>query len=120
MKNSVIMRTLCRFAIVGIALFAPLALSSANTTSTSITIVNQSGKEIRHFYLSPTDSDQWGNDELSEPIGNGSSRTLNVSWSQSTVKLVAEDEDGCFMYQTTANETLTWTLSSTTSRDCGF
>jgi len=120
MKSSLCPRTLCRLAIVGLALFAPLALSSASTTSTSITIVNQTSREIRHFYLSPADNDQWGTDQLSEAIAAGATKTLSVSWQQSTVKLVAEDEDGCFLYQNAANESLTWTIDANSARDCGY
>ena len=120
MKNSLITRTLSRLTILGVVLFAPIALSHAGTTSTAVTIVNQSSREIRHFYLSPADNDEWGADQLSESIGAGSTRTLNISWQQATVKLVAEDEDGCFMYQTSNNENLTWTITNNTTRDCGY
>jgi hypothetical protein len=104
--------------LVGLAALAPL--STATAPPLTISVVNNSEKQIRHFYLSPANSDNWGPDQLGEPISAGSSRTLNVSWEQSTIKLVAEDQDGCFMYQTVeASGSLTWTISSTTARDCG-
>jgi len=103
--------------LVGLAALAPLSTATAPLT---ITVVNNSDRQIRHFYLSPANNDQWGPDQLSEPISAGTNRTLNVSWEQSTVKLVAEDQDGCFMVQTVeAAGTLTWEISSSTARDCG-
>lgn len=112
LKTMVVIATL-----VGLAALAPL---SKATAPLSITVVNNSDKQIRHFYLSSTNSDNWGPDQLSEPISAGTSRTLNVSWEQSTIKLVAEDQDGCFMYQTVeASGSLTWTITGYTSRDCG-
>lgn len=103
--------------LVGLAALAPL---STATAPLAITVVNNSDKQIRHLYLSPANSNDWGPDQLSEPINAGTSRTVNVSWEQSTVKLVAEDQDGCFMYQTTeASGSLTWTISNATARDCG-
>jgi hypothetical protein len=115
-------RTQSRFLVLAALLAAVAALAplSNATAPLTITVVNNSDKQIRHFYLSPANSDNWGPDQLSSPISAGATQTLNVSWDQSTVKLVAEDQDGCFMYQTAeANGSLTWTINSGTARDCG-
>ena len=102
--------------LVGLAA-APLSTATAPLT---INVVNDSERQIRHVYLSPANNDNWGPDQLSEPISAGTSRTLNVSWEQSTIKLVAEDQDGCFMYQTVETAgSLTWTINNNTARDCG-
>jgi hypothetical protein len=112
-----------RFLIV-VAVFAALVtlgpLSNATAPLLTITVVNNSGLEIRNVYLSPADNDNWGPDQLNGSISPGASRTLNVSWDQSTVKLVAEDQDGCFM-QTTVEATgnPVWTITSDTTRNCG-
>ena len=53
-------------------------------------------------------------------ITAGSTRTLQLSWDQSTVKLVAEDQEGCFLTTTVdATGTQTWTITNNTPRDCG-
>jgi hypothetical protein len=103
------------------ALVALAPRSNATATQLTISVVNNSGNEIRHLYLSPTDNDNWGADQLNESaISAGSTRTLQVSWDQSTVKLVAEDHDGCFLSTTVdATGTQVWTITSSTSRDCG-
>lgn len=87
----------------------------------TITVTNNSSREIRHLYLSPANNDNWGPDQLNNsPIGAGVSRQLNVSWEQSTVKLVAEDQDGCFVTTTVAaSGEPAWTIDNNTSRNCG-
>jgi hypothetical protein len=107
-------------AVVGLSA-ALTPLSSATQPQLTISIVNNSQWEIRHLYLSPADNDNWGTDQLNESsISSGATRTLNVSWDQSSVKLVAEDQDGCFMETTVAaSGNPVWTITSEASRNCG-
>ena len=106
----------------GMMVCGPL-LSQAHVSSTAITIVNESGREIRHVYLSAPDSNNWGSDQLgsSAIAPNGGSVTIsNVSCSGSSIKVIAEDQDGCFIYKVvTCSENVTWTITSNDSRDCG-
>lgn len=96
-------------------------LSSAAAPPLTITVVNNSGWEIRHLYLSPANNDNWGSDQLNDStIGPGATRVLNVSWDQPTVKLVAEDQDGCFRSATIeATGSPTWTITAEAGRNCG-
>ncbi|HEX8137443.1 MAG TPA: hypothetical protein VF544_07620 [Pyrinomonadaceae bacterium] len=96
-------------------------LSGAPAPTASITVVNNSGWEIRHLYLSPVDNDNWGPDQLGDAdIGPGQSVTINVSWDQPTVKLVSEDADGCFLYKTVdATTNSVWTITSDATPNCG-
>ena len=104
-----------------LCMLAVLIPRSTATSALSISVVNNGGLEIRHFYLSPADNDNWGPDQLNETaISPGATRTLEVSWEQSTVKLVAEDQDGCFLTTTVAaTGSPVWTITSDTPRDCG-
>ena len=97
------------------------SLTFASAPPLTITVVNNSSREIRHFYLSPANNDNWGSDQLNNSaIGAGTSRQLNVSWEESTVKLVAEDQDGCFLSTTVAaSGEPSWTIDNNTSRNCG-
>jgi hypothetical protein len=116
-----------RFVItmVVIGIFAALPLLSAahsSSATTAITIVNNSNREVRRVYFSATDGDNWGADQLGgSSIGTGGSRTLsNVSCDQASVKVIAEDQDGCFVYQVaTCGENVTWTIANDAARDCG-
>lgn len=109
--------------VAGLCMLAALVpRSTATAPSFTISVANNSGWEIRHLYLSPADNDNWGSDQLNgTAIGSGATRNLQVSWDQSTVKIVAEDQDGCFMSTTVeASGSPVWTITSETSRDCGL
>jgi hypothetical protein len=95
--------------------------SSVAAPSVSITVVNNSERAIRYLYLSPANNDNWGADQLDgSSISSGATRTLSVSWDQATVKLVAEDQEGCFMSTTVdASGSPTWTIDGNTTRNCG-
>ena len=90
--------------------------------SLAVTIVNNSNLEFRHAYLGTADGNSWGSDQLNgSVIGAGATYTLsNVSCGNSTVKVVVEDQNGCFLYQTVScSESSTWTIGASPSPDCG-
>jgi hypothetical protein len=122
-KSSPVSVSLVVLAIfVGIMVCAPL-LSSAYVPSMSITIVNNSSREIRHVYLSPPDQNNWGSDQLVNSVipANGGSFTIsNVSCSGSGIKVITEDQNGCFLYQVvTCSDSATWTITNDATPDCG-
>jgi hypothetical protein len=123
-KSSTLFTSLVALAIcVGIMVCAPLLSMAHVQTTTSITIVNNSGREIRHIYLSAPDQNNWGSDQLGNSViaPNGGSFTLsNVSCSGSSIKVIAEDQEGCFSYQiVSCSESASWTITNDTARDCG-
>ena len=122
-KSSTLFTSLVALAIcVGIMVCAPLLSNAHVSATTSITIVNNSGREIRHVYLSAPDQNNWGSDQLVNSVisPNGGSFTIgNVSCSGS-IKVIAEDQEGCFSYQVVScSEGATWTITNDTARDCG-
>ncbi|HEX8144755.1 MAG TPA: hypothetical protein VF553_19455 [Pyrinomonadaceae bacterium] len=90
-------------------------------TQTTITVVNNSKWEIRHLYLSPADNDNWGPDQLNDgAISPGQSFSLSVSGNQSQVKVISEDQDGCFLYKTVdATSSSVWTITNDATPNCG-
>src|SRR5437588_3152784 len=66
-KPKNIYRLLICFVLLSAMLALPL-LSRARTTAGSITITNNSGREIRHLYLSPVGSDNWNSDQLGRSV----------------------------------------------------
>jgi hypothetical protein len=126
MKNSDGTRNPRGLIIICVALLAiasaPL-LSSARTPTTSVNVVNNSSKEIRNVYLSHVDVDDWSGDQLSEgaTIAPGQSFTLNnVACDRQQVKIIGEDQDGCFVSTVvTCGNSATWTITNDTARDCG-
>ena len=120
MNSRTIVSVVASLLIVGAMIAAPLLTSEASS-STSVSIVNNSSRGIVHVYLSPTGQDNWGPDQLNNStIAPGGSYSLNgVACSGSDIKVIAEDEDGCFMYKVvTCGQASTWTLTSETARDC--
>lgn len=114
-------KQLALFALViGVVGGLPL-LSAAHAPSTSVTIVNNTSMEIRHVYLSTTTDNNWGPDQLNNaPIAIGGSQALNLSCGSGNIKVIAEDEDGCFYYEVVScSENSTWTINSNSARDCG-
>ena len=96
--------------------------SRAHAPATAITIVNNSSHEIRHVYLSPPDQNNWGSDQLGSSViaANGGSVTINASCDGASIKVIAEDNEGCFIYKVvTCSESVTWTITSDAARDCG-
>jgi hypothetical protein len=97
------------------------ALSSAHAPAAAITIVNNSSREIRAVYLSP-DQNNWGPDLLGSSViaAGGGSVTITANCSGSSVRVIAEDHEGCFFYTTAScSSDSTWTITNSTAPDCG-
>ena len=125
MRNSDGTRNPRSLVIICVALVAFVAvplLSSARTLTTSVNIVNNSNKDIRNVYLSHVNVDDWGGNQLGNAtIAPGQSFALNnVACDQQQVKVIGEDQDGCFV-STVVNcgDSATWTITNDTARDCG-
>jgi hypothetical protein len=124
MKNSDGTRNSRSLIIICVALLtlAALPLVSRAQPSTSVNIVNNSSREIRNVYLSHVDVDDWGANQLGDTtISPRQSFTLsNVACDQQQVKVIGEDQDGCFL-TTVVNcgDSATWTITNDTARDCG-
>ena len=107
---------------VGLMVCSPL-LSRAHVATSAITIVNNSSREIRHVYLSAPDQNNWGADQLANSViaPNGGSFTIsNVSCGGASIKVIAEDQDGCFSYEVVScSDNASWTITNSTTRDCG-
>jgi hypothetical protein len=125
MKNSNAKGYRGQLIIIAIAILAfaslPL-LSKARTTATSINIVNNSNRVIVHVYLSHVDADDWSGNQLGDStISPGQSFNLsNLACDQQQVKVIGEDQDGCFSSTVAScGDSVTWTLNNETARDCG-
>ena len=109
--------------VISLGIFACMPLlSNAHGPATAITIANNSSREIRRVYFSPTNQDNWGPDQLNNlTIPPGGSLTLGeVSCSGTDLKVIAEDQNGCFLYHVVlCNENATWTISNDAVPDCG-
>ena len=117
-------RNVLRLTLLAVALCSMSAMFlayAAPTQTVTLTVVNNSAKDLRYLYLSPTGNDNWSSDQLNDAgISAGGSRTINFNWEQSSVKLVGEDRDGCFLTTTvTVASSIEWTITNDTPRNCG-
>jgi hypothetical protein len=116
-------RNLFRFAILCAALgtLAALPLMSSARSANSINIVNNSNHVIRYVYLSRVDVDDWTGDQLGgNAIASGQSATVNFSCDQQQIKVIGEDQDGCFLSTVVAcGSNATWTITNDAAADCG-
>jgi len=109
------------FATLAVVALAPFA-SSARISSTSVNIVNNSSRTIRNVYISHVDADDWSANQLGDSaISAGQSATIgDVACDSQQVKVIAEDQDGCFLTTVvTCGQSSTWTITNDTARDCG-
>ena len=103
-----------------VATVTPL-LSTAQPLTADLTITNNTSRAIRHVYLAPAAADSdWGPDQLNNSsIVTGGTHTLSISCG-SEVKVIAEDDEGCFYYQVVScSESSSWTIDNNSARDCG-
>jgi hypothetical protein len=107
--------TLCLLAAV-------TATRAGRAPTSSIAVTNSSTLEIRHLYLSPTTDENWGPDQLdgSTISPNGSFTINGVSCGQGSIKVIAEDQNGCFFYKTVdCSSDSSWTIDNNATPDCG-
>src|SRR5882672_4359895 len=115
-------RRLSIICVAVLAIGSVPAISRAVATTASLRIVNNSTRTIRNLYLSHADADDWGNDQLGDAsIGAGESFTIsNFSWDQQQVKVIGEDQDGCFLSGVVSvSDNSVWTITNDTPADCG-
>lgn len=118
------LRAISWCVVITLGLLAAVTATRAGRTpsTSSIAVTNSSTLEIRHLYLSPTTEENWGPDQLNGATvaPNGSFTITGVSCGQGTIKVIAEDQNGCFFYKTVeCSSDSTWTIASNATPDCG-
>lgn len=96
--------------------------SQAHNATINITVTNNSSGDIKHVFLSPPDSNLWSSDQLNDSaIPPGHSTSLNnVACDQASIRTIAEDQDGCFIYQSVScSSDASVTITNDSTRDCG-
>lgn len=124
MKNSFTMRKFLWVAILGVTLstLAIFPLLSRARSVASVNVVNNGNRTIRHVFVSHVDADDWSPDQLGgQSISPGQSANVNnLSCDQQQIKVIAEDQEGCFLTKVIACDTnSTWTITNDTIADCG-
>lgn len=84
--------------VAGVMLFACLSATAVHAEKkANVTVHNNSKFAIHNFFMSPSEQDHWGPDQLGKgTIGNGAKFTLmQIPCDTYDVKLVDEDADEC-------------------------
>jgi hypothetical protein len=92
------------------ALLIPAVAQAAN-----VTIKNKSDWSITHFFLSPTETEEWGPDQLGEDviIESGGTFTLTgVPCDAYDVRLIDEDGDECVVAEVDICADNGWVISN--------
>lgn len=110
-------------AMFSIALAGAAILTMAKSTpGINITVRNNSHREIHHIYLAAGNPDNWGPDQLHGSIvpPGGSYVISDVACSGSTIRVIAEDQNGCFVYyNASCDADQTWEITDAVTPDCG-
>lgn len=98
-----------------------LPLLSSTRSANTLNIVNASSRTIRYVYVSHVDVDDWSGNQLSgNGIASGQSATISFSCDGQQMKVIGEDQDGCFVSSVVACGVVsTWTISNDMPADCG-
>jgi hypothetical protein len=122
MNTTLKRRNIIRLVLTCAALLVIAGLATARSLSGSITVTNNSSRTIVHLYVSHANADDWSNDHLNgNSLTNGESFTIsNLNWDEPTIKLIGEDQDGCFLSAVVAsNDNVTWAITNGTAANCG-
>lgn len=123
-----LIRWIAPVAILCAAVIAPVqskrasASSSIAPTFMGITVTNNSSRPISHLYISQINPEVWSADLISQPLTNGQSFTItDVSCTGNEIKVIAEDQQGCFSYAvlSCAQATTSWVVTNESPVDCG-
>jgi hypothetical protein len=105
----------CGLAVAAfLAVSAPVPVHAAGKKA-NVKVVNKSDWEIHQFFLSSSDNDEWGPDQLGEQvIGTGEAFTLKgIPCDTYDVMLVDEAEDECIVEAVDiCGASETWTITN--------
>ncbi|HET7435089.1 MAG TPA: hypothetical protein VFN10_10310 [Thermoanaerobaculia bacterium] len=112
------MKRVSRLLLFALLLLA--ATTPAFARKARVKIINQSKWEIHHIYLSSTDNDEWGPDQLGEDIlEKGHSLTLTgIVCGDYDIKVVDEDGDECVIEDVTLCDKHWWKITDDNLLKC--
>jgi hypothetical protein len=92
------MKRVARYALLA-AVFAAFALPTFAGGKATVKVINQSKWEIHHVFISPTEQEEWGPDQIGENVlGKGQSFTIHsIPCDTYDIKVVDEDGDECII-----------------------
>lgn len=128
MKFAYIRKQSVRLGLLLVVITAAVFVGTAiltmakSTAAVRITVRNNSQREIHHIYLAVNSPDAWSADQLHNgTVTSGASFVLEgVTCGGPSVRVIAEDQNGCFVYFDAACDAdQTWEITDAASPDCG-
>jgi hypothetical protein len=125
MFGSTGMKSVVRRSISTALVLAALAMpniASAQGSRYSLTLSNTSGYAIENLYLSPSDSNDWGTDQLGDNTIEDGRRFIltSIRPGEYDIKFVDEDGDVCVLNHKNIFQNLSWQLSNSWLLNCEF
>jgi hypothetical protein len=101
--------------------FWAVLTSTALAWAGELTVTNQSKYEIQELYVSPSNTDDWGNDLLGdETIATGGQFVVrSILPGVYDIKVVDEDEDECIVESVDLASNYVWQLTDEVIENCG-
>ena len=86
-----------------VLLVAPGLFAGPKKSRATIEVVNESSWDIHHLYVSPSDSDDWGSDQLREDIleRGESLELIDIPCDDYDIMFIDEDGDECILEEQT-------------------
>lgn len=114
------MKKTTKLALAALLLCA-ISLPAFAARKASVKVINQSKWEIHHLYLSSSEEEEWGPDQLEDSIlAKGDSFTLtHIPCDTYDIKVVDEDGDECVIEQVDlCNDHSYWKITDKDLLEC--
>lgn len=116
-------RPLLVSAIVIVPLLVATVLGAVRGRSTvDVTVKNDSQRSMQHLYFASGDTGKWSGDQLNGTVipSGGSFVLRNLDCNGANVRIIAEDQNGCFVYDNVSCDAdQTWDITDASTPDCG-
>ena len=115
------MKTTVKLSLAALILCSLSLPALASHRRATVKIINQSKWEIHHIYLSSSDDQEWGPDQLEdETLAKGDSLTLtDIECDLYDIKVVDEDGDECVIEEVDlCNDHNYWKITDKVLLEC--
>lgn len=93
--------------------------ASVSANAYQLSIANDTSWSISYFYISPSNSTVWGNDQLgSDVIGRGERQHFNVRGGRYDVRIIDQDGDACNVMDVQISSNTSWRLTDRWLLNC--
>ncbi len=97
----------------------PTMTATAGVSSYRLIIKNTSRYTLHNIYMSSSDDDEWGSDQLGNRVLRPQQQlTLRVQPDEYDIKVIDEDEDECVLNGISVYSNKTWSLTNRALLSC--